>query len=146
MDGSKQNAWNFASLFIYFILLSITGYFVQQNGFNINELSIKELVIIVLAIYRLTRIIVFEKIFKYFRDFVKARKNFKIFNTIVSIITCPWCAGVWVSLLMFIFYYLVPYGKLLVYILALAGVASFLILLSNLLALKVEEKQAGRKK
>jgi hypothetical protein len=89
----------------------------------------------------MTRILVFEKIFKYFRDVLKKREDLYLIGTLSSIITCPWCAGVWVTLIIIVFYYLVPFGVLLVYVLALAGLASIVILLSNLLHMYTEGKQ-----
>ena len=71
---------------------------------------------------------------------LKKREDLYVIGTLHSIITCPWCAGVWVTLLL-VFYFLVPYGAVLVYVLALAGVASMVILLSNLLHMYTERKQ-----
>ena len=60
----------------------------------------------------MTRILVFEKIFKYLRDVLKKREDLYVIGTFHSIITCPWCAGVWVTLIIVVFYFLVPYGYL----------------------------------
>jgi hypothetical protein len=104
-------------------------------------MTFKEATVIVLASYRMTRILVFEKIFKYFRDVLKRREDLYLIGTLSSIITCPWCAGVWVTLVIIVFYYLVPFGTVLVYVLALAGVASMVILISNLLHMWTDRKQ-----
>ncbi len=144
MKNSRQNACNFISLFFYFSLLAFVGYLLHLRGFNIRDVSIKELIIITLASYRLTRIMVFEKIFKFFRDFVKSRPDYYVFNTIKFIITCPWCMGVWATLLAVVFFFLIPFGDLLVYILAMAGVASIIVTVSNLMVLKNKEMQNGR--
>ncbi len=89
----------------------------------------------------MTRIIVFEKIFKYLRDVFKKRDNLYVIGTLSNIITCPWCAGVWVTLIIIVFYYLVPFGMLLAYVLALAGLASLVILYSNMLQMRADRKQ-----
>jgi len=137
----KHQAWNFWSAFVFFGLVVLMGYLLQRKGIDIQEITFKEAIVIVLASYRMTRILVFEKIFKYFRDVLKRREDLYLLGTLSSIITCPWCAGVWVTLTIVIFYYLVPFGLLLVYVLALAGVASVVILLSNLLHMWTEGKQ-----
>ena len=142
MDNTKQNALNFASLFVYLFLVIFVGIILEKNGFSVDKINLKDLIILTLASYRMTRILVFEKILKFFRDFVKSKQNYSVLITIRYIITCPWCAGVWITLLMVVLYFLVPYGKFLVYILALSGVASFLVLLANLVGLKIEEKQS----
>jgi hypothetical protein len=137
----KHQAWNFWSAFIFFGLLVLMGYLLERNHVNIEDITLKEAVVIILASYRLTRILVFEKIFKYLRDALRKRENLYLIGTISSIITCPWCAGVWVTLIIIVFYYLVPYGNLFTYVLALAGIASLVILLSNMLHMHTEGKQ-----
>ena len=117
------------------------GYLLNKKGVDIREITFKEATVIILATYRMTRILVFEKIFKYLRDVLKRREDYYLIGTLSSIITCPWCLGVWVTLVIIVFYYLVPYGDLLVYVLALAGIASLIILLSNLLHMWTEGKQ-----
>jgi len=117
------------------------GFLLEKKGVRIEEITIKEAVVIILASYRMTRIIVFEKIFKYLRDVLKRREHLYLIGTLSSIITCPWCSGVWVSLIIVVFYYLIPYGILLVYVLAMAGLASLMILYSNMMQMRTERKQ-----
>ncbi len=146
MNERKHQAWNFWSAFVFFGALLLVGYLLQQKGVDITQITFKEALIIVLATYRMTRIVVFEKIFKYLRDVLRRREDYYLTGTLSSIITCPWCAGVWVTLVIIVFYYLVPYGVLLVYVLALAGVASMVILLSNLLHMHTEGRQRIHKR
>ncbi|MBN1157911.1 MAG: DUF1360 domain-containing protein [Bacteroidales bacterium] len=141
MEKPKQNAWNFASLFVYFILLILSGFLIEKKGIDITETSFKDLVIIMLAAYRMTRIVVFEKIFKFFRDFIRTKEKFAVLNTIKFIVTCPWCMGVWMSLIAVLLFFVIPYGKIIVYIMAIAGMASLIIMLANLMVLTVYEKQ-----
>jgi hypothetical protein len=94
----------------------------------------------------MTRILVFERILKYLRNMLKKREDLYVIGTLHSIITCPWCAGVWVTLVIVVFYFLVPYGVVLAYVLAMAGVASMIILLSNILHMYTEGKQRIHKR
>ena len=141
LNERKHQAWNFWSVFVFFGAIVLVGHFLKREGVDIRDLTMKEAVLVILASYRMTRILVFEKIFKYFRDVLKNRENLYVIGTIHSMITCPWCAGVWVTLIIFVFYFLVPYGALLVYVLALAGLASMMILISNLLHMYTERRQ-----
>lgn len=141
LNERKHQAWNFWSAFVFFGLVVLVGYLFQKKGIDIEEITLKEAVVIILASYRMTRILVFEKIFKYFRDALKRREDLYLIGTLSSIITCPWCAGVWVTLTIMVFYYLVPFGTLLVYVLALAGITSIVILYSNMLHMRTERKQ-----
>lgn len=141
INERKHQAWNFWSAFAFFGLVVLMGFLLQKKGVDIREITLKEATVIILATYRMTRILVFEKIFKYLRDVLKRKEDYYLIGTLSSIITCPWCLGVWVTLAIIVFYYLVPYGDLLVYVLALAGIASLVILLSNLLHMATEGKQ-----
>lgn len=144
MVKSKQNGWNFLSLFVYFGLVILVGYLLKRKGIDIEDIKVKELVILTLASYRLTRMVIFEKIFKFFRDKIRENKEYYLFNTVMYIFSCPWCAGVWMTLMNVVFYFFVPYGILLVYILAISGVASLIVLLANLTGLTVEYRQSKR--
>ena len=141
LNERKHQAWNFWSAFVFLSAVGLVGYLLKNKGVDIEELTFKQALLIILASYRMTRIIVFEKIFKYFRNVLKKRENFYVIGTIHSMITCPWCAGVWVTLIIIVLYFLVPYGNLLVYVLALAGLASMMILVSNLLHMYTERRQ-----
>ena len=59
----KHQAWNFWSAFVFFGLVVLVGYLLQLKGVEIEEITLKEAIVIILASYRMTRILVFEKIF-----------------------------------------------------------------------------------
>lgn len=141
MNERKHQAWNFWSAFFFFGLVVLVGYLLDRNGLDIKKITLRDALLIILATFRLTRILVFEKIFKYLRDTLKKREDLYLIGTISSMITCPWCAGVWMTLVVIVFYYLVPYGDLLTYVLALSGIASLLILYSNMVHMRTERKQ-----
>lgn len=137
----KHQAWNFWSAFVFLSAVGLVGFLLRKKGVVIEELTFREALVLILASYRMTRILVFERIFKYFRDVLKNREDLYVIGTIHAMITCPWCAGVWVTLIIIVLYYLVPFGVLLIYVLALAGLASMLILVSNLLHMYTERRQ-----
>ena len=141
LNERKHQAWNFWSAFVFFGAVVLVGYLLNKKGVDIEELTFKEAVLVILASYRMTRILVFERIFKYLRNVLKQREDLYVIGTLSSIITCPWCAGVWVTLTIIVFYFLIPFGVVLVYVLALSGVASMVILVSNLLHMFTERKQ-----
>jgi len=141
LNERRHQAWNFWSVFVFLCAIGLVGFFLDKKNIDIRELSLKEAVMVILATYRMTRILVFEKIFKHFRDALKKRENLYVIGTVHSIVTCPWCAGVWVTLIILVFYFLIPYGDLFVYVLALAGLASMVILSSNLLHMYTERRQ-----
>jgi hypothetical protein len=139
--SSRQKFWNFMATIIYIVLFVLLGYALKQKGVKIEQLRIWEVLLLALASYRLTRILVFDKIFKFFRDFFRSKSQLQVFYVVKEILGCPWCAGIWVALVNVAIYFLVPYGNLFIYLLAIAGVASFFVILVNYFGLSVEEKQ-----
>ncbi len=139
--NKRQKSWNFLAALFYIICFIALGYALSLCDIGAEDIKFRDMTLMILATYRLTRLLVFDAIFKLFRDFVKARARYLIFYVVREIITCPWCAGVWAAIIIVAIYYLVPYGKLLVILLAISGVASFVVILVNCLGLTTEEKQ-----
>jgi hypothetical protein len=137
----QQKFWNFMATVIYMILTVLLGYALKRKGVEIEQIRIWEVFVLALATYRLTRILVFDKIFKFFRDFFRSKSRVYVFYVVKEILGCPWCAGVWVALTIVAIYFLVPYGNLFIYLLAIAGIASFFVIFVNFFGLSVEEKQ-----
>jgi len=137
----QQKFWNFMATIIYVVLIVLLGYALKQKDVKIEQIRIWEVFLLALASYRLTRILVFDKIFKFFRDFFRSKSQLQVFYVVKEILGCPWCAGVWVALFNVAIYFLVPYGNLFIYLLAIAGIASFFVIFVNYFGLSVEEKQ-----
>jgi hypothetical protein len=125
----------------YAVFVVILGYYFNKKSIKVEDIKLWDVVLLSLATYRLTRILVFDKIFKIVRDFIKSRSRLYVFQVIKEIITCPWCAGVWVALVVVILYYLVPYGNLFVYLMVISVIASFFVVTINFIGLSTEEKQ-----
>jgi len=140
-SSAQQRSWNFIATVFYAVFVVILGYVFKQNEIKLEDIKFWDIFLLSLATYRLTRILVFDKIFKMVRDFIKSRSRLYLFQVIKEIITCPWCAGVWVALVVVILYYLVPFGDVFIYLLVISGIASFLVVVVNYIGLSTEEKQ-----
>jgi len=139
--NQKQKSWNFLATLFYITCFIALGYALTYKGLDPQDVKLRDIALIILATYRLTRLLVFDSIFKIFRDFVRSKSRYLIFYVIREIITCPWCAGVWSAIIIFGIYYLIPFGQFLIILLAISGVASFIVILVNLAGLTTEEKQ-----
>jgi hypothetical protein len=139
--SEQQKSWNFLATLFYILCLVALGFGLKSIGVTKEDFDIGDIVLMSIATYRLTRILVFDKIFKLFRDFLKSRDNLHVFYVIREIITCPWCAGVWVALIVAALYFMVPFGDIFIILLTISGIASFLVVSVNFLGLSTEEKQ-----
>jgi hypothetical protein len=139
--NEQQKSWNFLATVFYIVCLVALGFGLQSQGITKEDFGVGDIALMAIATYRLTRILVFDKIFKLFRDFLKSKERLHVFYVIREIITCPWCAGVWVALIVTALYYMVPFGDIFIILLTISGIASFLVVSVNFIGLSTEEKQ-----
>lgn len=143
--NEQQITWNFWATIFFIACFVGLGFLLKNQNITVKDFTVGNMTLMVLATYRLTRILVFDKIFKLIRDFFRSHQRLYVFYVIKEIITCPWCAGVWVALVVVAIYFLVPFGKLFTILLSISGVASFVVILVNYVGLSTEEKQFDMK-
>lgn len=110
---------------------------------DVMNLSIFEFFLLVLASFRLTRLIVFDQITAFLRKpFLKEVEEREPDGTVVAyiepkgtglrkwfgeLISCYWCAGIWSAAILLLLYYLFPVITVVVlYVLAIAGFAAII--------------------
>lgn len=123
----REKAINFLSVIVYLIIFIASIFLYEYKNLAIADISIIDAVLLILATYRISRMIVYEKVFSYFSYLIRVRSGSSIFNSINNLITCPWCTSVWIALIFFDIYYMVPYGKYLIYLMVISAIASPLI-------------------
>ena len=132
-DYKGQNFWNII-LSLTFILVSfyISYLIFQKNPNVIRNSNIFEFIFISLASFRLIRLFTYDKIMDFLRNHLSKNEN-GIGRTFYEIIICPWCTGIWVTLSVVVLYYLIPYGNIFVFIVAISGVASIIQCFANMI-------------
>lgn len=160
-----QNFYNFLFAVLFASLLFLMAAHVyDEYGYVPYRVPIFHAILISLAIFRLIRLFSYDKITHFARDwFLDKRKIVEngeeviileapkrgIRRTITELLGCPWCTGVWISLFVVYFYFTVPGFFFVILVLAIAGVASFLQLIANLIGWSAElrkietEEKAG---
>ena len=149
-----QNIWNFifTLLFIGMVVFCI-GVLLRAGRLPI-AIDLFDLVLIILATLRLIRLFVYDKITRWFRDLfmqkttvegspgesITIRQKYAggPLRTLSELFACPWCIGVWASFTVTFFYFLTPLAWFPILFLAIAGVATFLQLLSNMIGWRAE--------
>lgn len=150
-----QNFWNFvfSALFAVLLFFSVSSFYARFGGVP-SYISVFDVILVSLAIFRITRLFVYDKILQFFRDlFMQAREvtgaDGKIYvdrrpysrgplRTMSDLLACPWCTAMWASLFVVYFYYMLPFAWYIILMLAVAGVASLLQLFANSLGWKAE--------
>ena len=111
---------------------------------NINIFVVWYVILVFLASYRLTRLFVKDSLFTPYRNSLRElkEKNGDGWALINTVFTCPWCFSVWGTLVIIVIPLLFgAYGVVLLFVLAISGLASFTTLLTNLIGWKAERSK-----
>jgi hypothetical protein len=148
-----QNTWNFIFSLLFLAILAVSVWYVGiVRGFP-HSIPVFDALILIGASFRITRLIVYDKITRFFREWFVDKKVIThdskqwveimpiirgIRGTIHDLLGCPWCIGIWSSLVATFFYFVFPWAWYLILFLALAGASSLIQIIANLIGWKAE--------
>ncbi|MAZ40876.1 hypothetical protein CL654_02065 [bacterium] len=152
---NNQNIWSFILTSFFMVLFVGAVYALNELDRIPESISFFDTVIITLAIFRLTRLVVYDSVFRFFRDFfvqktikkdedgniITVRAVYKdgIRRTISDLLSCPWCIGMWLSLFVSFFFFATPYLWFPIFVLAVAGFSSLIQIAINLVGWRAEQ-------
>lgn len=153
-EQEDQNLWNFLFSVFFFVVLigALWILYVIKGGFP-TQIPVFDAILLAFASFRITRLIAYDKITRFFREwFVEKREfteNGEIYvelvplphgmrRTLHDLIECPWCIGLWAGLISTFFYFMFPWAWFIVLFLAVAGAGSLFQLLANLIGWRAE--------
>lgn len=151
----NQYFWNFAFVvFFFFLLLASIVIIRNQYGGFPTSIPMFDVVLIIFAVFRLTRLFVYDKIVEFVRDwFLKVEEEYRdgsivavrrkfdrgVRRAVSDLFDCPWCISVWMALALVFLYFFSPVFWYVILLLAISGAASFLQILSNLVGWDAED-------
>lgn len=156
MPQSKddQNFWNFILLVFSVIILVVEILILDALGKLPTEIIFFDLVLIILATFRLTRLFVYDTIMQFMRDWflhkevtqtpeggleiTRTKYPNGITRAMSDLFSCPWCTGLQVAMLVVFFYYLTDYAWIIILMFAIGGAATFIQLLANAVGWRAE--------
>lgn len=137
----KFHFWH-AFLSAFYVIVAITAFAWLAAFERLGTwIPLSDFVLMTLAIFRLVRLFTYDNIMAFVRDSFAGTDPLSLRGSLGTLINCPWCTGLWFSLVVVFFYFLTPAAWYGILILALAAVASFLQLLSNLIGWSAEAKK-----
>ncbi len=141
MNTLRKHFWNIAlTIFFVALVLGGVGYLASIHAFY-RTVGIPDVLLMTLATWRMTRLFTYDAITKFIRDwFVDARPE-TLAGTLYTLLTCPWCTGLWFAATAVFFYFATPYAWPILLILAIAALGSYLQVLSNLTGWTAEYKK-----
>lgn len=112
-----------------------------------NDISPFDVLILVFASFRLTRLFVYDKVMDFFRDLFTDIKNIEVLEedikihkknfpygirrTVHDLLYCSWCTNVWMSLFVIFFYYFSIISWFFIFMLAISGAATIIQIITN---------------
>ncbi|MDO8548347.1 MAG: DUF1360 domain-containing protein [bacterium] len=149
-----QNFWNFIfSLFFVLMLVAAVWGMKQLRGGYLMSVPPFDALLMALAAFRVTRLIVYDKITRWFRELFADTREFEeggimfveikpfgsgFRHTIHDLLNCPWCIGFWSSLAIVFSYFVFDWAWAVIFFLAVAGVGSLIQLWANVIGWKAE--------
>jgi hypothetical protein len=134
--------WNGLAGLAFAVLCAICFALIYLYGDSrIDGLALFDLVVLGLAALRVIHLITYDKIFDVVRAAVmdsdrgrlrKAERGWR--RAVCELMDCLWCAGLWSALIVVTMYLLGSWGRLAVFILAVAGLGSLLQVISKAIA------------
>jgi hypothetical protein len=153
--------WNIILSVLFLALcVALYGLFMKFRAENFG-ISIFDILVLSLANYRLIRLFIYDNITLFLRELfmdlkiseVEEIKSYEYVNsvnafklTMHKLLTCPWCFGVWTTFVSTFFYFSFLPFKILFVLLAISALASFMILVSNLVGWSAEYKKLSTNK
>lgn len=154
-ERSSQGIWNFFFGLFFLVLIYLASIIlIKVNGSLPTSVNFFDFVLMVLATMRLTRMVVYDKIMKFFRDWflderelISSSGDVLFFRdkpidgprrTMADLLSCPWCTGVWFAFAVVFFYFLTPYSWFVILALAVGALASFIQVLANMIGWRAE--------
>lgn len=153
----KQSMYNFFVPTSFFIASCLVVYALLSAGIlKVTSIGFADILIVALASFRLIRLFCFDSIFAFIRESIAFRSKVVTTETgekyiertpapigfrrsLTALLDCPWCMGIWTTLVSAVLYTYSPVSALFVVLLSVASIATFFQLLSGLVGAKYEE-------
>lgn len=133
--------WNLFFILFFLVELYMVYRALALTGSIPTSITLWETVILALASFRLTRLVVYDAITRWFRDFFANGEEYTFVGTVNTLINCPWCVGLWCAFFVSSLYFLFPEAWFFIFIVALGGIATLVQLIANLVGWSAEYKK-----
>lgn len=142
----NDKGWNIIFTLLFFSLSVLAWECMRFYDVKLSEIKIFDLIIIGLATYRLTRLLIYDEVFYYVKDYArKFKKEQGFVKSASALLSCAWCISVWMALISVFLYMVVPYGKFILILLTLSALSNFFHLLITWLGWNIDEKKTAIK-
>lgn len=142
---------------IFFAAVGVCLYYLplESEYTSLQDISVFEFIILTLAVFRITRLLVYDQVAQFIRDLWlnlreeprndgvilvhRTKPNTGFRRLMADLFGCPWCVGVWVALGSTAVYLFFPWTWFFWLFMAMAGVSSFIQITINGIGWKAEK-------
>lgn len=117
----------------------------EANGGYPSSVPVFDAVLMALAAFRITRLVVYDKVMGWFRELFR-ESRFGIVQTIDDLLKCPWCVGFWSAIIVAFCYFVFSWAWFVILFLAIAGASSFVQITANALGWLAESHKLDAQK
>lgn len=128
MLETEEDKWNLVSSVIFLILVILLTIYLGNKIPPNFHITPYDFTLLILATFRLVRLFTYDSVTGYVRRYLAQFEDGPR-KTLSNLINCPWCTGVWMSLITTFIYFVIPYSWVFILILALAGAGTFIQIL-----------------
>ncbi len=156
----EQNLWNFVFFLFFVVVFGVGLWWLWTSGRLPLGIPFFDATLVALAAFRLTRLVIYDRIMQFFRDWfldvsavlddgelvvVRSRAKRGPRRTISELLACPWCFGLWSAAMVTFFYFATPVAWFPIFVLAVAGVTTLLQLGASFVGWHTElaKREAG---
>ncbi|HEX8591164.1 MAG TPA: DUF1360 domain-containing protein [Candidatus Paceibacterota bacterium] len=127
---------------VFFLLLVVLGVsYLAEARLIFYDVPVRDLLLIALAVFRLVRLFTYDHITTFIRDWFKDAPVNSLRHTLGALLNCLWCTGLWFSFLVVFCYFATPFSWPVILVLALAALASFFQVFTNLVSWSAQLKK-----
>lgn len=147
MHEGKNKAVHFwhTTLSLFFAAIAVLAYLWLEAAGRLpvgaGSVSLGDFVLMTLAIARLVRLFTYDNITAFIREWFAEADPRSFSGSLGTLINCPWCTGLWFSLVVAFAYFATPIAWYAILVLALSTAASALQLIANLIGWHAEAKK-----
>jgi len=138
----KFHFWH-TTLSVFFAAIAVLAYdWLAASGHLASFVPVGDFILMALAVMRLVRLFTYDSITAFIRAWFVTPDPSSLRGSLGTLINCPWCTGLWFSLVVVFFYFATPViAWYAIFVLALSGAGSFLMLIMNYLGWAAEAKK-----
>ncbi len=128
---------------------------------SVQPIRLFDIFLVALASFRLIRLFCYDSVFAFVRESIaykshRIEENGEVFmerklatgpfrRMLATLLDCPWCVGLWTTVLVALLYTLSPASALLVVVIGVSAVASLFQLIASLIGAKCDEVERRTK-